>query len=130
MIVFLFNLGGVPVFNLPTDKFSFLSFLASFSLEGSPILPPGDCSSPVCITPPKNVPVVKTTLLVKISSPDSVITDLILRLSISRSITESSFIVKFFVDTINSCIASLYRSLSVWTLVALTAWPFVEFKTR
>ena len=95
-IVCLFNLGGVPVFNLPTDKFKLLSFLASFSLEGSPTLPPGDCSNPVCITPPKKVPVVSTTVSAESSSPASIKTDLICEFFILKSITDPSITVRFF----------------------------------
>ena len=60
-IVFLSNLGGVPVFNLPIENFSSLSLFASF-IEGlSPTLPASCFSEPILINPCKKVPVVKTT---------------------------------------------------------------------
>ena len=71
-IEFLFSLGGVPVFNLPTLRFKLLSLEANMSLDGSPTRPPGDCSRPVCITPPRNVPVVKMIVFPNISAPSSV----------------------------------------------------------
>ena len=46
-IVFFNNLGGVPVFNLPIENFSFLSLFASF-IEGlSPTLPASCFSDPI-----------------------------------------------------------------------------------
>ena len=60
-IVFLSNLGGVPVFNLTIENFSALSLFASF-IEGlSPTLPASCLSEPILINPCKKVPVVKTT---------------------------------------------------------------------
>ena len=60
-MVFLSNLGGVPVFNLPIENFSCLSVFASF-IEGlSPTLPASCFSEPILINPCKKVPVVKTT---------------------------------------------------------------------
>ena len=60
-IVFLSNLGGVPVFNLPIENFRSLSLFASL-IEGlSPTLPASCFSEPILINPCKKVPVVKTT---------------------------------------------------------------------
>ena len=57
------SLGGVPVFNLPILKLYFsncsLKPVLGFSLN----LPAGVISSPICINPFKNVPVVKINLL-------------------------------------------------------------------
>ena len=101
------SLGGVPVFSLPYLKGSFLSFLASLLLGGSPALPPGFCSNPVCIIPPKKVPVVKITLSPFILSPLLKHTPFILFFSRIKSSTEPSFVFRPFVFSINSCIAFL-----------------------
>lgn len=66
-------LGGVPVLRRSTGKFSLLIDLA-ISLDGSStssfgsvaflyliILPAGLLSFPICILPPRNVPVVRIT---------------------------------------------------------------------
>ena len=94
-MVFLFNLGGVPVLSLPTFKGRDLSFFASLSLEGSPKRPPEDWSRPVCRTPPRKVPVVKIIAPPKISSPVSVITDLMTEFFMLKSTIEAAFMVRF-----------------------------------
>ena len=86
--MFLFKRGGVPVFSLPTGRPKPLSFWASSVLEGSPTLPPGDCVKPVCIMPPKNVPVVKIMAGAEYTVPSSVTIDLTTELSIFMSITD------------------------------------------
>ena len=106
-IEFLSNLGGVPVLSLPTFKFKPLSFFASWSLEGSPTLPPDDCSRPVCITPPRNVPVVKITESEKNSSPFSVMIDFIVESSITKSTTDPSMMERFGEAQSNSWMAFL-----------------------
>ena len=121
--------GGVPVFSLPTLKGMALSFCARILLGGSPILPPGFCSSPVCIIPPRKVPVVKTTFFAFTSPVLEVLTAFIISFSTTISSTESSNMVRFFSAFKSPCIASLYNCLSVCALVALTAWPFVAFNT-
>jgi hypothetical protein len=67
------SLGGVPVFNLPILKLYFsncsLNPVEGFSLN----LPAGICSSPICIKPFKNVPVVKIILDEIIFLPDFVV---------------------------------------------------------
>ena len=77
------------------------------SLEGSPIRPPEDCFRPVCITPPRKVPVVKITELENIFSPFSVVTDLMVEFLISKSTTESSVIVRLAEDDRKFCMADL-----------------------
>ena len=62
-------LGGVPVFSLPIENFSFSIFFASAIDGSSPTLPAADDSFPSLIKPLKNVPVVKTTELQFIFKP-------------------------------------------------------------
>jgi len=65
-IVLLSSLGGVPVLSLPIAKLNFsncsLKPVVGFSLN----LPAGVFSSPICIRPFKNVPVVSISLLQEI----------------------------------------------------------------
>ena len=56
---------GVPVFNLPSFKPKPYSVFESPKQGASPILPPGVVFLPQCITPFKNVPVVRTVDLEK-----------------------------------------------------------------
>ena len=97
----------MPVLSLPTFKSRDLSVLANLSLEGSPTRPPEDFSNPVCITPPRNVPVVKITALAKYSSPEAVETDFIEEPCILKSSTEPSVTVRLVSERIKSCIACL-----------------------
>ena len=73
LLTYYLILGGVPVFNLPIVKLCFfncsLKPVEGFSLN----LPAGVFSSPICIRPFKNVPVVSISLLQEIFFPDSVI---------------------------------------------------------
>ena len=89
------SLGGVPVLSRPTLKGMLRNLVAKILLGGSPILPPGFCSKPVCIMPPKNVPVVSMTLLVFISPPEEVFIAITAPSSTIMSSTESPVIVNF-----------------------------------
>ena len=53
-------LGGVPVFNLPIENFSFSIFFARATDGLSPTLPAGEDWLPSLIKPLRNVPVVNT----------------------------------------------------------------------
>ena len=64
-MLFLSNLAGVPVLSLPIGRFNCLILLDKVIEDLSPILPAGILSSPIWMTPPKKVPVVKTTDLEK-----------------------------------------------------------------
>ena len=55
-MVFLSNLGGVPVFNLPIENFRSFSLFASFIDGLSPTLPASCFSEPILINPRKKVP--------------------------------------------------------------------------
>ena len=63
LIVLESNLGGVPVFNLPILKLHFFNCSLKPVLGFSLKRPAGVLSSPICINPFKNVPVVKINLL-------------------------------------------------------------------
>lgn len=54
--------GGVPVFNLPTTNPSFSRVWANPMEGSSPKRPAGCTSSPITVTPLRNVPVVRITL--------------------------------------------------------------------
>ena len=60
-IVSFFNLGGVPVFNLPVLNPNSVKFSVSPADFSSPTLPPEIDFRPVCISPFKNVPQVRMT---------------------------------------------------------------------
>ncbi len=64
--------GGVPVLSRPTRNGSSRSRAASLLEGGSPARPPGDCSSPTWILPPRNVPTVSTTVRAMKVSPTAV----------------------------------------------------------
>ena len=53
--------GGVPVLSRPSVRPRLRSESLSSIAAGSPMRPPGVCSSPVCIRPRRNVPVATTT---------------------------------------------------------------------
>ena len=74
------------------------------SLEGSPIRPPEDCFRPVCITPPRKVPVVKITELENIFSPFSVVTDLMVefsKITISNKLLRYAPILLLLISVLN-----------------------------
>ena len=82
-------LGGVPVFNLPIENFSFSIFLAKETDGLSPTLPAAELLLPTLIIPLRKVPVVKTRFEHLIFKPPSKTTPLILLFVISISSTEA-----------------------------------------
>ena len=93
----------------------------------------------MCISPPRKVPVVITTVLVGIISPLSNFTPVILPCrpfscwpSLPRiiSATLPSTIARFLYPTISSRIYFLYSARSICARGPQTAGPFLRFKTR
>ena len=96
------SLGGVPVFSLPNLSGKDLSFSANLLLGLSPFLPPGFFFSPVCITPPKKVPVVSITLSPLIFCPSCKTTPVVFSFLNIRSSTDPSIIFSLSV-CVRSC---------------------------
>ena len=111
----------MPVFNRPNSKPSAKSVSEIVSAVPSPTRPPFSCSSPVCISPRINVPVVSTTAFARSSS--SSMTPTTRPSSTSKSSTVASIISMFVLVEIKRCTSSLYASLSACALGPQTAGP-------
>ena len=104
--------GGVPVFNRDNFKPKLSILSASFTEGSSPILPPGRATSPIWITPRRNVPVVSTTDAAVISLPSRSLTpDTFFELP-SRSTTSPKTTSKFSCLAISFWMAFRYNTLS------------------
>ena len=86
---------GVPVFNLPIGRFRSYSRFAKGIEVSSPTLPPDFFSSPLYITPFRNVPVVKIVFFENIFFPEASSTPLTAFSSTNKSITSPSSIDMF-----------------------------------
>ena len=97
---------------------------------GSPARPAELFSRPMCIFPPRNVPLVRITRGARKTSPICVIAPAIRPFSINRSSTGCWNIDKLGCDSSIWRMAFLYNTLSAWARVALTAGPLRRFNTR
>ena len=88
------NLGGVPVFNLPILKLYFCNCSLKPVLGFSLNRPAGVFSSPIWISPFKNVPVVRINLLQLTLYPLSVINPFIVLFEKINLITGSEKMLK------------------------------------
>ena len=86
--------GGVPVFSLPRSRPSPISCAASRKDGSSPIRPPARRSGPMCMTPFKKVPAVRTTERAPIRVPSARTTPLAMPASTKISATSPSTIDK------------------------------------
>ena len=95
-MVFLNILGGVPVLSLLTLNPFSLKKLSKSLDDLSPDLPASKDLSPMCTTPPRNVPVVNTTVLEIILSFVSNSTPVTMPSEIKSLATIPSNVDKFF----------------------------------
>ena len=96
--------GGVPVFNRPIGRPN-PSIRSAKRIDAlSPIRPPERDSWPICMTPRKNVPVVRITVAPDISLPSASTTPPIWLLFIIKSETSASITSKLSQFLNSACI--------------------------
>ena len=122
--------GGVPVFKRPSGSPRPSILLAKFMQAFSPARPPDLASSPILITPRRNVPVVSTTERERILVPSATSTPHAMPRSTRMSATSPSTTVNLGVAAISACIACRYSMRSIWALGPCTAGPFDLFSNR
>ena len=121
---------GVPVFRRPTGSFNSRKRSASLIEGWSPARPPFELSKPMWITPPKKVPEVSTTVLVRKIMPVEVTTAQALPFSTKMSSAPCWNKSKLGWFSRVWRMAALYKIRSAWARVARTAAPLRLFKTR
>ncbi|KAE9515618.1 hypothetical protein FXW26_01875 [Candidatus Liberibacter asiaticus] len=112
IIVFPSRRAGVPVLRRPVSKSNFIKLLKREFDGESPILPAGIFNFPICITPLKNVPVVKTTVEQRIILLSCITIEEIIFFSVLNPATSPWITSRFSWDKISLCIAKRYNSRS------------------
>ena len=124
------NLGVVSVAIRPSSSPIRLRLCESSTLAGSLSLPPAQRSLPIYIIPPRNVPVVTTTVSVLYTEPLLQVTARTLSFSVIISVAIASTMVKLAVSSSFCRIKSAYFCLSAWARGDCTAGPFERFSSR
>ncbi len=121
---------GVPVFKRFSSR-PMRSRLADNSFAaGSPRRPPGNCSSPMCIRPRRNVPVVRTTVGEENVRPSRQAMPQTCWPCVRISEAIASTMVRFGVPSRRARMKSWYLYLSAWARGDWTAGPFERFSRR
>ena len=97
--------GGVPVLSRPNGRPNPSSRSAILTDGFSPMRPPGCATSPIWITPRKNVPVVKMTVIARTSDPSARIIPTARSPSIIKSTASPMTTSRLLAALISFCIA-------------------------